>query len=391
MRRIKASYFQYIQIQQDFNNNNDILEYNIIKKCIISRRHKITLACVAVLAITLTLISFEVPWLFTPCQYNMKTANEKENINGISTIAFGSCINGMHPIPIFDDIQADVLVFLGDNIYADTQQLYYMHWMYNRLSCKIEFWSLLNRVKYVLAIWDDHDFGNDNVGSDYPRKFESQSIFLDFFKIPSNSERRRGKGVYGSYKFNVADSNQTVTIILPDLRFFRDPLKLCENGEYFPRDGCFCPTNRSLLGDVQWIWLENVVKKSQNEDSLTIIASSTQYGHSANGYESWTNFPVERTRLRRLLDPSKSLVISGDVHWGEISMYDGLIDATSSGFTEVDPNIISNSNRIGNAMTQQNYGFIDLQKKTVSIYGLGNKKLLSASWGLKANLHSTLY
>jgi hypothetical protein len=42
-------------------------------------------------------------------------------------------------------------------------------------------------------------------------------------------------------------------------------------------------------------------------------------------------------------------------------------------------------------MTQQNYGFIDLQKKTVSIYGLGNKKLLSASWGLKANLHSTLY
>ena len=371
----------------EYNNNNDIaLEKrgfeNIKNNVQREWYHRVINVVSIMFIIAVLIVMMGAPWLMAPCSHDMRTAHHHMNGEAINTIAFGSCANGMHSIPIFDDIQADVMVFLGDNIYADTQILYYMHWMYNRLSCKPEFKSLMKRIRYVLAIWDDHDYGQDNGGADYPAKYESQSIFLDFFRIPSHSERRReGGGVYGSYKFKVRGSaDQTITIILPDLRFFREPLKFCENGEYYPREYCFCPANRSMLGKTQWIWLDDIVNKSQSEDALTIIGSSTQFGHSANGYESWTNFPLDRARLKNLLDPSKSLIISGDVHWGEISVFDGLIDATSSGFTEIDPNIMSNTNRIGNTMTQQNYGLINLKDKTVSIYGLGGK-LLSIKWG----------
>ena len=178
--------------------------------------------------------------------------------------------------------------------------------------------------------------------------------------------------------FNMSNGT-TVSIIMPDLRFFREPLQFCEHGEYAPREKCYCPTNRSLLGDVQWAWLEDAVNRSQRSDALTIIASSTQFGHAANGYESWTNFPRDRARLRALLDPRKSLVISGDVHWGEISVLDGLVDVTSSGFSEVDLDVLPNANRVGNAVPQRNYGLIDLENRTVSIYGVGHERLLSVN------------
>jgi hypothetical protein len=70
-------------------------------------------------------------------------------------------------------------------------------------------------------------------------------------------------------------------------------------------------------------------------------------------------------------------VISGDVHWGEISVLDGLVDVTSSGFSEVDLDVLPNANRMGNAVSQRNYGLIDLENRTVSIYGVGHQRLLS--------------
>jgi alkaline phosphatase D len=319
------------------------------------------------------------PWIFAPCSYNLRSVKANTDAS-ISTIAFGSCASGNSDLAIFNEIDADALVFLGDNVYGGTTFPLVFRIVYNRLSCKPSFQDLVDRTKYVMAIWDDHDFGDNNMGADNPIKYETQSMFLDFWRIPLASERRRQNGIYGSYRFRMPDATGSVSIIMPDLRFFREPLKTCENGEYYPREGCYCPANRSMLGEAQWTWLEDTVRESQRRDALTVIASSTQFGHSANGYESWTNFPVERARLQGLLDPRKSVVISGDVHWGEISVANGLIDATSSGFSEVDPNVIPNANRVGEAMPQPNYGLIHLADKTISIYGVGHRRLLSVKW-----------
>lgn len=325
--------------------------------------------------VALLVVWLAAPWLVTPCAYSVNPVHKRTDAI-IRTIAFGSCASTHDGLAIFNDISADVLVFLGDNVYADTLRVFYMKWMYNRLSCTPEFRNMVNRVKYVLAIWDDHDYGSDDMGAENPFKYESQDIFLDFWRIPTYSERRRGRGVYGSYQFNMSH-NQTLSIIMPDLRFFRDPLTICQNGEYYPRKDCFCPSNGSMIGEEQWAWLEDTVKASQRVDALSVIASSIQFAHSANGLESWTNFPRDRARMQSLLNPSKSLVISGDLHYGEISLWDGILDITSSGFSSVAKTVLPNKNRIGNAFPQNNYGVIDLTSQTVSLYGRGQERLYS--------------
>ena len=60
-------------------------------------------------------------------------------------------------------------------------------------------------------------------------------------------------------------------------------------------------------------------------------------------------------------------------------MVNGLIDATSSGFSEFDTNVVPNQNRVGSAVAQLNYGLINLVERTLSIYGLGYKLQLSVT------------
>ena len=55
------------------------------------------------------------------------------------TIAFGSCANQGHPLPIFDEVvkhQPDVFLFLGDNIYGDTMDMDVLRNKYQRLGSK---------------------------------------------------------------------------------------------------------------------------------------------------------------------------------------------------------------------------------------------------------------
>ena len=56
----------------------------------------------------------------------------------------------------------------------------------------------------ILATWDDHDFGANDAGSDYPKKDESQKIFLDFFGDPPDSPRRKRPGVYDAARLRPA-------------------------------------------------------------------------------------------------------------------------------------------------------------------------------------------
>ena len=41
----------------------------------------------------------------------------------------------------------------------------------------------------------------DDVGEEYPKKKESQQLFLDFFKVPKDSPRRKQEGVYHAELF----------------------------------------------------------------------------------------------------------------------------------------------------------------------------------------------
>jgi alkaline phosphatase D len=204
-------------------------------------------------------------------------------------------------------------------------------------------------------------------------KASSQKMFLNFWRIPETSARRRGEGVYGSYSF--IDEKTAILIIMLDLRTFRDHLTACTRVQ-----GWYCPAaNGTMLGEKQWRWLEHTL--TNTDADLIIVASSTQYAADEYGYETWRNFPHEQARLASLLNPNKTVIISGDVHWGEVSLTeDGLYDITSSGISQLDPEILPSRYRIGAPIVEFNYGMLDLTAMTDSVIGRsGAKTVVSLS------------
>ena len=116
----------------------------------------------------------------------------------ITSIAFGSCLKETRTQPIWEsviDSKPDVFVLLGDNIYGDTRDMDKLREKWKRFGV-IEGFQKLRSNSRLLAIWDDHDYGENDAGAEYPAKFESQKIFLDFLNEPEDSKRRKSPGIY---------------------------------------------------------------------------------------------------------------------------------------------------------------------------------------------------
>ncbi len=308
--------------------------------------------------------------LFTACNPSAESTAE-EAAPQTYTIAFGSCAHQDKDQPMLAvaaGLPPDAFVFLGDNIYGDSRIMDTLRAKYGRLAAKPEFQQLKQQTQ-VFAIWDDHDYGENDSGRHYPFKAESKDIFMDFWEVPQESERRRHAGIYGTEYLKKGDL--TIQLILLDTRTFRDELlhRSPEDtlgghkNDYIPNT----KPDSTFLGAAQWQWLEGELTKSAD---VRIIASSNQFSHEYNGWESWTNVPHEQQRMLDLIRRTKAngvVFISGDVHWGEISKLevpDGypIYDVTSSGITETWDVIEGNTHRIGPPVPQNNVGMIEVAK-----------------------------
>ena len=308
----------------------------------------------------------------------------------IDKIYFGSCAKEYKDMPILDAIakdDPDVFIFLGDNIYGDTEDMSVLKGKYEMLDSHPGF-RKLKQTSELIAIWDDHDYGENDAGKEYPQKDASRDIMLNFWQEPKGSPRYQRDGIYTSYMYG--EKNQLVQVILPDLRWNRDELHEVSKTNYlFTR----IPNNMgpykaspnkgaSMLGEKQWQWLEAELLKPA---TIKIIASSLQLLPEFTGWESWANFPEDRKRLLTFIEKHKIsgvIFISGDTHWGEISKVtsdDGysLWEVTSSGLSEKWKDVSPNKHRIGQFTNQVNYGFItfDWQQRdpTISL-GLKNEQ-----------------
>jgi alkaline phosphatase D len=83
------------------------------------------------------------------------------------------------------------------SIYADTEDMAVMKNKYAQLAGNEGYQKLVATCP-VIAIWDDHDYGGNDVGNKYPKKEESKEVFLNFFNEPAESPRRHRKGNYTS-------------------------------------------------------------------------------------------------------------------------------------------------------------------------------------------------
>ena len=105
----------------------------------------------------------------------------------------GSCLHQDQDQPIWDAIDresVDSFIFLGDNVYGDTRsgKLDRMEQAYKKQKLNLPSWL---SGKEILTIWDDHDYGLNDGGSDYPNKAAAQTLFMDFWDIPANDSRRQ--------------------------------------------------------------------------------------------------------------------------------------------------------------------------------------------------------
>ena len=291
-----------------------------------------------------------------------------------SKILFGSCGHQDKKIPIFNAInkeKGDLFIFLGDNIYGDTNDMDVLADKYQRLGAKPGFKTLKAQTP-IIAMWDDHDYGQNDAGKEYPHKEQSRQIMLNFWDEPVNSVRRtRPDGIYTSYMYG--ENEQTIQVIMPDLRWNRDALNHVSELEYYTKrklnnQGPYSPSEvkgASMLGEAQWQWLEQELKKPA---AIKLIASSLQLLPDFTGWESWANFPDDRNRLFALIKKHKVngvVIISGDTHWGEISKYQQnldypLIEMTSSGLTEKWKDVSPNKHRVGNFTHNVNYGDLSI-------------------------------
>jgi len=288
-------------------------------------------------------------------------------------IAFGSCGHQDHELPIFNNIVShnpDVFVFLGDNIYGDTKSMSVLRSKYKKLKQKSSYQNLKKHVE-IIATWDDHDYGWNDIGKHYKCKEKSKEIFLDFFEEPKNSTRRLHKGIYHSYEY--IKNGNTIQIILLDGRTFRDDLKKY-NGEFkndrryfYKLDYSPHPLskNPTLLGEQQWKWLEKELSKPAD---VRIIGSGTQFGIEFNGYEAWANFPNEQLKLLKLIKKTRAngvLFISGDVHYAEISKLENsytypIYDITASGLSSTWHFATPNKNRIEGPVMENHFGLLSI-------------------------------
>lgn len=290
----------------------------------------------------------------------------------ISKIAFGSCGHQDNELPIFDLIvkhQPDLFIFLGDNIYGDTQDMQVLRKKYQKLAKKSSFQHLRDSVE-ILAIWDDHDFGQNDAGRHYPKKEESKALFLDFFGEPADSDRRKHPGIYTSYCYETM--GHKLQLILLDNRTFRDNPKPYE-GEYDqdPRyfyEMDYAPyktADSTLLGNAQWLWLEQQLLQPAD---LRLICSGTQFGIEFNGYESWANFPHEQTRMLDLIQKTRAngvLFLTGDVHYAELSQLNTpglypIYDVTASGLSSTWHFATPNKNRIEGPVMENHFGLLTI-------------------------------
>ncbi len=293
----------------------------------------------------------------------------------LARIAFASCADQERPLPIFDKIAAlkpDLYLAMGDNIYADVKpekgldEMASLKVKYQKLAA-LPGWQAIRKTCPVLATWDDHDYGKNDIGVEFAHKDESQTIFLDFFEVPKDSPRRTRKGVYDAHLFG--PPGQRVQIILLETRYFRSKLKKADKVIPGTRIRPYVPNTdatATMLGDEQWAWLGEQLRLPAD---LRLIVSSVQLVADEHPHEKWANMPAEREEFYKLIRDSKAngvVILSGDRHLAEISLdrkavgYP-LFDITSSGLNQATKEWRApepNSHRVASMAHGDNFGML---------------------------------
>ncbi len=320
-------------------------------------------------------------------------ADQSGEVDALETIAFGSCNRQDSDQPLWDPIishNPELFIWLGDNIYGDTDSMPLLNAKYEMQDNHPDYQKLKANTP-IIGIWDDHDYGKNDAGKEYPYREESRDLMYDFLEIAADSPLRDKAGAYGSYEYG--PEGKKVKVILLDARYFRDSLAM-EDRVYLPNEV------GTVLGDEQWKWFESEMKN--NTAQLTLIGSGIQILSKEHQFEKWANFPYEREKLLNLLKQYQvegAILMSGDRHIAEISKMDiegishPVYDITSSGLTHTWKSYQEEVNqyRVGDLIAKLNFGIINLDWQeehlgvSLEVRGISDSLYLSQQFSVKLN------
>jgi len=302
--------------------------------------------------------------------------------SSVSTIALGSCNDQDDPQvmwPYIMENNPDLWIWLGDNVYADTEDMDLMSEIYALQQSHPAYQTFAAEVAMV-GIWDDHDFGANDAGKEFPKKKASRDLMFEFLGVPKSQAAWQREGAYQAYEYGEGD--QKVKVMLLDARYFRDPLQNAAFGSgrrYEAGQGDF-------LGEAQWEWLTEELNSS--DAAFNIIGCGIQMIPEEHGWEKWANFPNSRERLFNTIAQSGAkgvILLSGDRHIAELSkiqlpeMDYPVYEMTSSGLTHTwgEASEEPNKHRVGELIIKKNFGVLqfDWQQQTVTfeVRGEGNR------------------
>lgn len=289
----------------------------------------------------------------------------------LSRIAFGSCLDQRYAQPIWRQVveaKPDLFLMLGDNVYGDAagSELKELKEAYAMQAANPELAAARERMPF-LATWDDHDYGWNDAGAEFPHKVASRALFASFWSVPEALLPK--DGIYRAHI--VGPPGARVQVILLDLRTFRSAFlkRAAEERKTDGIPGPYKPDSdpaKTMLGPAQWAWLAEQLKVPAE---IRIIASSTQLLAEAHGFERWGHLPAEKARLIELIKSSDArgvIVVSGDRHRAAIyKRTDGLnyplYEVTSSALNRSRAGAeLEDAGRLGPMLAEDNFGIIDI-------------------------------
>ena len=302
------------------------------------------------------------------------------------SIAFGSCDNQRLKNELWKSIDENhpvAWIWGGDNVYSDTEDMNELKENYAIQKNESDYLQFIAN-KQILGTWDDHDYGLNDGGEEYPYKRASQQLLLDFLGTSNDAPERFRDGVYNSRVIDF-DRNK-VKIIVLDTRFFRTALTKASNSKKRFQPNQY--GKGTILGEAQWKWLEEELTTSDAQ--FNVIVSSIQLLSDKHGFECWGNFPHEIDKLEKIIVASKAkgtFIISGDRHIATFSFKKvpnlnyPLIDFTSSGLTHVYSSFSGEENpyQLGKVVAEKNFGLLQFDfinnRVIMQIRGLENTLL----------------
>lgn len=313
-----------------------------------------------------------VPPAYAPSAVTMPSASRDADA-AVTRIAFGSCNKQYGRQDHWAAVAAtepDLFVYLGDNVYGDVRTddpaMPELRAAYYQLAASDEFAAFREAVP-VLPVWDDHDYGLNDAGGDFPLKRQAEALFEDVWALDADDSRRGREGVYHAQTFG--PEGQRVQVILLDTRFHRSALTPTDERGAVGRER-YVPSAdpaQTMLGAEQLAWLEDTLAEPAD---LRVLVTSVQLIADGHGWEAWATMPLARERLYGMLAEAQAdgppiLVVSGDRHRG--GLYER--DAKGETLTEMTASSLNASfdgaeeagpHRLGPTVTAENFGLIEI-------------------------------